>query len=98
MNPKNAKSRECYETDTEIIVIGHPYGKNEEDHSCDEMGCSSCCHVRFRFSKSKEKFLEKLIEFAHIVKECPANSVHLMPLAADALLRQLHTDSVVSEK
>ena len=37
-----------------------------------------------------EKLLEKLIEFANLVKECPSNSVHLLPLAADALLRQLH--------
>jgi hypothetical protein len=53
------------------------------------------------YYKNKKKELEdcniKLIEFARLVKECPANSVHLMHLAADALLKQLHTDPVVSE-
>jgi hypothetical protein len=42
--------------------------------------------------------VKKLTEFARLVKECPSNSTHLMPFAADALLRQLHTDSVVSEE
>lgn len=48
--------------------------------------------------KNEDDYNEKLIEFVRLVKECPANSVHLMPLAADALLKQLHTDPVVSEE
>ena len=50
------------------------------------------------YYKKRDDYNEKLIEFARLVKECPANSVHLMPLAADALLKQLHTDPVVSEE
>jgi len=53
---------------------------------------------RDNFKKTLEDHDRKLIEFVWLVKECPANSAHLMPLAADALLRQLHTDSVVSEE
>ena len=34
---------------------------------------------------------KKLIEFAQLVKECPENATHLMPIAADALLTQLTT-------
>jgi hypothetical protein len=48
--------------------------------------------------KIADEHNKKLIEFAQLVKECPADSVHLMPLAADALLKQLHTGSVVSEE
>lgn len=42
--------RECYETDREIIVCGEP---KDENHNCDEMGCSTVNHVLFRFKKLK---------------------------------------------
>lgn len=43
--------RECYETETEIIVLGYP--GDDESHNCDEMGCSSVSHVLYRFWKRK---------------------------------------------
>ncbi len=39
--------RECYETDTEIVVCGWP----KEEHNCDQMGCSTINHVLYRFKK-----------------------------------------------
>lgn len=50
-NFPDGQLRECYETDTEIIVLGDP---TDEDHNCDEMGCSSCFHVLYRFKKDEE--------------------------------------------
>lgn len=46
----NAQMRECYESDDEIIVLGDPIN---DDHNCDQMGCSSICHVIYRFKKDK---------------------------------------------
>jgi len=46
----NATIRECYETDTEIIVLGEPITEDEK-HNCDHMGCSSLTHVLYRFKK-----------------------------------------------
>jgi hypothetical protein len=48
--PGRAQLRECYETDTEIIVLGEPL----DGHNCDDKGCSSCFHVRYRFKKMEE--------------------------------------------
>ena len=48
--PPNAILRECYETDTEIVVCGQPK-PNDASHNCDEMGCSSVSHVLYRFPK-----------------------------------------------
>jgi hypothetical protein len=44
--------RECYETDTEIIVLGDPI---DETHNCDVMGCSSAFHIRYRYKKRKKQ-------------------------------------------
>ena len=48
--PADAVLRECYETDTEIVVCGVPR-ENDKSHNCDEMGCSSINHVLYRFKK-----------------------------------------------
>lgn len=48
-NHPDAQIRECYETDTEVVVVGEPV---DEGHDCDAMGCSSCFHVRYRFRKA----------------------------------------------
>jgi hypothetical protein len=48
--PVGAILRECYETDTEIVVCGEPK-ENDVSHNCDEMGCSSVNHVLYRFRK-----------------------------------------------
>ena len=48
MIPEGAKLVECYETATEIIVCGEPL---KQDHNCDQMGCSSINHVRYRICK-----------------------------------------------
>ena len=48
--PKGAELRECYETETEIIVMGEPR-HDDESHNCDQLGCSSVSHVKYRFSK-----------------------------------------------
>ena len=48
MVPEGATLIECYETATEIIVCGEPL---EQDHNCDQMGCSSVNHVRYRIHK-----------------------------------------------
>lgn len=52
--PKGAILRECYETETEIVVCGTP-DHNDESHDCDEMGCSSTSHVLYRFRKNEKK-------------------------------------------
>lgn len=46
--PEGAALRECYETESEIVVLGDPV---DDDHNCDAMGCSTCFHVRYRFKK-----------------------------------------------
>ena len=46
--PGGAQLRECYETESEIIVLGEP---EDDDHDCDIMGCSTCFHVRHRYKK-----------------------------------------------
>lgn len=48
MVPKGAALIECYETPTEIIVCGEP---TDPDHNCDQMGCSTINHVRYRIAK-----------------------------------------------
>ncbi len=48
--PVGAILRECYETETEIVVCG-PIEANDVLHNCDEMGCSSVSHVLYRFKK-----------------------------------------------
>lgn len=48
--PAGAVLRECYETDTEIIVCGM-LSDDDESHNCDEMGCTSISHVLYRFRK-----------------------------------------------
>jgi len=48
--PDGATLMECYETETEIIVCSDPL--DEQDHNCDQMGCSSISHVRYRFRKN----------------------------------------------
>jgi hypothetical protein len=48
--PKNAKLVEAYENENEIIVIGDIDSK-DENHNCDQMGCSSLNHVKYRFKK-----------------------------------------------
>jgi hypothetical protein len=48
MIPEGAHLVECYETETEIIVCGEP---QVPEHNCDQMGCSSINHVRYRIYK-----------------------------------------------
>lgn len=48
--PDGAQFRECYETEKEIIVLGLPE-QDDENHNCDEMGCSTGSHVLYRFKK-----------------------------------------------
>jgi hypothetical protein len=48
--PEGSTFRECYETDTEIIVIGWPED-DDENHDCDQLGCSTLSHVLYRFKK-----------------------------------------------
>jgi hypothetical protein len=46
-------ARECYETETEIIVIGG-VAHDDESHNCDEMGCGSATpHIKYRIKKSE---------------------------------------------
>ena len=52
--PTGAIRRECYETATEIIVLGQPESE-DESHNCDAMGCSTLNHVLYRFRKSEGK-------------------------------------------
>lgn len=69
-------SRECYETETEIIVIGG-VAHDDESHNCDEMGCGSASpHVKYRIKKSELASLRardddeeraKLVELAEAV-------------------------------
>lgn len=47
--PESASLIECYETATEIIICGEPL--EGQDHNCDQMGCSSVNHVRYRIRK-----------------------------------------------
>jgi hypothetical protein len=61
--PNGAKLIECYETDKEYIILGSPLN---EEHNCDEMGCSTVSHVRMRISK---KFGEITNEIE--LKPCP---------------------------
>lgn len=61
--PNGAKLIECYETDKEYIILGSPIN---EEHNCDEMGCSTVSHVRMRISK---KFGEITNEIE--LKPCP---------------------------
>lgn len=49
--PKGAQLVECYETETEFVIIGD-IDSEDEKHNCDEMGCSSIWHVKARFKKS----------------------------------------------
>lgn len=62
----------------------------------------NCLKVIVELTHEKYQALcdvDKLQEFAQLVKDCPENATHLMPIAADALLaQQLHTESVGSEE
>ena len=49
MIPEGASLVECYELSAEFIVCGEP---QEANHNCDQMGCSSISHVRYRFCKN----------------------------------------------
>lgn len=51
--PKGAKPIEAYETDSEIIILFADDEYPSEDHSCDEMGCSTLSHVKMRIPKQK---------------------------------------------
>ncbi len=57
MVPKGAMFRECWETDTEIIVVGWPED-DDESHNCDVMGCSSVSHVLYRFQKTANQSVQ----------------------------------------
>lgn len=46
--PKGARLVEAYQTEREVIVMGHP-AEGDESHNCDAMGCGSLSHVMFRF-------------------------------------------------
>lgn len=48
MIPKGGKLVECYLTETQIIVIDD-IDSEDETHNCDQMGCSSLSHVKYRF-------------------------------------------------
>lgn len=46
--PKGARLVEAYISETgEIIVVGEP-NPEDENHNCDEMGCSTFSHVIYR--------------------------------------------------
>jgi hypothetical protein len=49
--PKNSTLVEAYETPFEVVVIGDPI--EGLPHNCDDLGCSSVGHVRYRLSLSK---------------------------------------------
>ena len=57
--PEGGILRECYETETEVIVLGWPRDSVlgepgvDSDHNCDQMGCSTVSHVLYRFKKEK---------------------------------------------
>lgn len=45
--------REAWNNGKEIVVLGFPGEETDEDnptHNCDEMACSSVCHVIYRFN------------------------------------------------
>lgn len=48
--PKDAKLVECYETNSQYVIIGE-VDDEDESHNCDEMGCGSFSHVVARFKK-----------------------------------------------
>jgi len=58
------KTHNAYETETQVIVCGDP-GDNE-NHNCDEMGCTSVSHVLFRFDKDE---IDRLTEENEAIKE-----------------------------
>ena len=53
--PAGTKLAECYETETEWVVVGEPWhGDDENDpryHNCDAMGCCTLSHVVARIHK-----------------------------------------------
>lgn len=49
--PEGSKLVEAYETLSKVVVM---YGAGEEipeDHNCDEMGCGSLSHVKYKLRK-----------------------------------------------
>jgi len=48
--PKGCHLVECYANSHEYIIIGQPRS-DDENHNCDEMGCSTVSHVIARFKK-----------------------------------------------
>jgi hypothetical protein len=50
MIPKCSKLIEAYETDHSIIVMYGPGEEIPEYHDCDEMGCGSFSHVKYRLT------------------------------------------------
>ena len=55
--PAGTKLAECYETETEWVVVGEPWpGDNENDpryHNCETMGCGTLFHVVARIQKER---------------------------------------------
>lgn len=47
--PKGAKLVEGYETEHSIIIMYDCLPP--DDHCCDQMGCGSFSHVKYRFTK-----------------------------------------------
>lgn len=67
--PAGATLRECYETDSEVIVIGAPY-PDDENHNCDAMGCGSCGHVLYRFPKSRPRLAPEHVKELRGLMRC----------------------------
>jgi len=59
MKTAKPKQVEAYETHNKIIVMYNDTRDVPEEHSCDEMGCGSFSHVRFRLDKPYEPTTEK---------------------------------------
>jgi len=47
--PEGYKAAECYESETEYVIVGDP--PDDSEHDCDEMGCTAVSHVLARISK-----------------------------------------------
>ncbi len=43
-----------YVSKHEIVVTGHPE-TDDEEHNCDELGCTSVSHVLFREKRENER-------------------------------------------
>ena len=51
--PDGAQEMECYETESEIIVMYRSLEEMPEDHNCDYAGCGSLSHVKYRFNTAR---------------------------------------------